>query len=101
MLEFSSWIEELELKDPTSMGRSYTCFRGINHQTAARLDSFLYSMEWEENFKSIRLRILPRVASDQCPIILECEHWEQRQPYFKFENWWLKVEGFKDMVQDW
>jgi len=44
---------------------------------------------------------MPRVTSGHSPIILECGDWEQRHSYFKFENWWLKVEGFNEMVQEW
>ncbi|KAG5631742.1 hypothetical protein H5410_003459 [Solanum commersonii] len=50
----------------------------------------------EGNFKSIKQRTLPMIGSDHCPIFLECGNLEHRQTYFKFENWWLKVEVFKD-----
>ncbi|KAF3625972.1 ATP-dependent zinc metalloprotease FtsH [Capsicum annuum] len=80
---------------------AYSKLRGSNHQCNARLDRFLYSMEWEENFRNFRQRILPRATSDHNPIILECGIWEQRQSYFKFENWWLKVEGFNQLVHEW
>ncbi|KAG5631748.1 hypothetical protein H5410_003465 [Solanum commersonii] len=58
-------------------------------------------MEWEECFKNIKQSILPRTVSDHNPVLLECGNWEHRQSYFKFENWWLKVDGFKEMVQGW
>jgi len=44
---------------------------------------------------------MPRVISDHNPVMLQCGDWEQRKAYFKFENWWLNVEGFKDLVQNW
>ncbi|KAG5575495.1 hypothetical protein H5410_055629 [Solanum commersonii] len=54
MSDFSRWIEEMELHDPHLNGGKFSWFRGINHPSAARLDRFLYSMEWEEKFKNIR-----------------------------------------------
>lgn len=26
--------------------------------------------------------------------------WEWKKSYFKFESWWLEVEGFKDKVKE-
>lgn len=86
MAKFSRWIEDLELHDPTLIGGKYTWFRGVNQLNNARLDRFLFASEWEENFKKIRQRIMPRVTLDHNPIILECGNWEKRNPYFKFED---------------
>lgn len=33
--------------------------------------------------------------------MFEYGNWEHKISYFKFENWWLNVEGFNDMVQRW
>ncbi|KAG5599567.1 hypothetical protein H5410_030937 [Solanum commersonii] len=101
MADFSKWIEDLELHDPILIGGKYTWVRGLNHQSNARLDGFLYLTEWEESFKNIRQRIMPRVTSDHNPILLECGDREKRNSYFKFENWWLKVEGFNELVREW
>ncbi|WMV37218.1 hypothetical protein MTR67_030603 [Solanum verrucosum] len=101
MTDFSKWIEDLELHDPEQFGGKYTWFRGSYHRSVARLDRFLYSMEWEECFKNIKQSILPRTVSDHSPVLLERGNWEHRQSYFKFENWWLKVDGFKELVQGW
>uniref|UniRef100_A0A0V0IFJ2 Putative ovule protein n=1 Tax=Solanum chacoense TaxID=4108 RepID=A0A0V0IFJ2_SOLCH len=101
MTDFSRWIEDMELHDPCLRGGNFTWFRGPNQHSAARLDRFLYSTEWDEQFRNIRQQIMPRVISDHSPIMLQCGDWEQRKPYFKFENWWTNVEGFKELIQDW
>lgn len=44
---------------------------------------------------------LPRVLSDHKPILLECGDWEATPSYFKFENMWLQVVGFLEMVRNW
>ncbi|PHU02590.1 hypothetical protein BC332_27841 [Capsicum chinense] len=35
-------------------------------------------------------------GSDHSTLILECRKWEKSNSYFKFENWWLQIENFKD-----
>ncbi|KAH0722003.1 hypothetical protein KY289_005047 [Solanum tuberosum] len=68
MTDFSRWIEDMELHDPCLRGGIFTWFRGPNHHSAARLDRFLCSTEWEEQFRNIRQTIMPRVISDHCPL---------------------------------
>lgn len=89
----------MELHDPHLNGGIFTWFKGASHHSVARLDRFLYSMEWEELFRSIIQQIMLRVISDHNPIILQCKDWEQRKSYFKFENRLFNVEGFKDLTQ--
>lgn len=52
-------------------------------------------------FRNIRQQISHRVISNHKPVILQCGDWEQRKSYFKFENWWLNVQSFKDLIQNW
>lgn len=101
MSDFSKWIEDMELHDTHLNGGKYTLFRGINHPSAARLDRFLFCMGWDETFKNISQRLLPRITSDHCPVVLECGNWENKRSNFKFENWWLKVEGFNELIHGW
>ncbi|CAN4121992.1 unnamed protein product [Withania somnifera] len=92
MLDLSRWIEEMELHDPHLNGGNFSWYRGIKHPSAARLEKFLFSLGWEERFKNIRQKLLPKVLSDHCRILLECVNWKKKRANFKFENWWLKVE---------
>jgi len=45
--------------------------------------------------------MLPRIGSDHNPIMLECEDLNLKKSYFKFEQLWLRVEGFSDKVKEW
>ncbi|XP_049345444.1 uncharacterized protein LOC125809948 [Solanum verrucosum] len=69
MADFSSWIEDMELHDPHLNGGTFTWYKGAGHDSAARLDRFLYSIEWEVQFRNIRQQIMPRVISDHNPVI--------------------------------
>jgi len=101
MAEFSDCINDLELVDPPLSGGSYTWRRGESQNSASRIDRFLYSPEWEDRFSQVKQTLLPRLGSDHNPILLSCGDWEFKKSYFKFENWWLEVEGFRERVKEW
>jgi hypothetical protein len=41
------------------------------------------------------------VCSDHFPVLLDCGDFQRGSRYFKFENMWLKSEGFVDRVKQW
>ncbi|WMV36518.1 hypothetical protein MTR67_036414 [Solanum verrucosum] len=101
MSDFSSCINELELVDPPLFGGPYTWRGGENQKNASRIDRFLYSFPWDEMFTQIRQSTLPSLGSDHNPIVLICGDEVFKKSYFKFEKWWLNVEGFRDKVKEW
>ena len=52
-------------------------------------------------FPTILQKRLPRILFDHFPIILECGDFSRGRRPFRFENMWLKAEGFKERVQRW
>jgi len=46
-------------------------------------------------------RRLTRLFSDHFPLLLDCGTSRGRNRYFKFENMWLKYEGFVEQVKKW
>ena len=46
-------------------------------------------------------RVLPWVVSDHCPHLVLVGSVNKGRSAFKFENMWLKEEGFVEMVQQW
>ncbi|XP_075088318.1 uncharacterized protein LOC142170330 [Nicotiana tabacum] len=95
--EFNKTIQDLSLLDLPLHGDEFTWYRSIDNQCASRLDRFLISERWDEPFKFIKQRTLPRVTSDHCPIILECGEWNKGKSYFKFENMWCEHKDFVTM----
>lgn len=101
MKDFSKFIEEMDLIDLPLSGGNFTWARGNRHEISSRLDRFLISSEWDEEFRNIKQSMLPRITSDHIPIELQCGNWEPNRSYFKFENWWPEVEGFNELVKNW
>ncbi|RVW66741.1 hypothetical protein CK203_063541 [Vitis vinifera] len=72
MRRFAQVMDDLELIDLPLQGGSFTWSGGLHNQAWARLDRFLVSPRWLD----------------------------QRGPSpFRFENMWLRVEGFKDLEE--
>lgn len=86
MIEFSNFIEEVELFDPSLLGGVFTWTRSNNSHIAYRLDRFLFSSDWDENFRNIRQSVLPKPVSEHTPILLNCGDGENSKSYFKFQN---------------
>jgi len=67
----------------------------------SHIDRTLVFVDWEDHFGNVSQRVLPRVISDHCPILVESSVVGRGHGAFKFENMWLKVKGFVEKVQQW
>nr|CAN71342.1 hypothetical protein VITISV_002439 [Vitis vinifera] len=101
MREFSGFIDEFELVDPPLGGGAFTWSAGEGGSLKARLDRFLFSGDWEELVSGAMQMLLPRPVFDHCPILLDCGGMRTGKNPFRFENMWLKVEGFMDKMKEW
>ena len=72
-----------------------------SNQRMSRLDIFLVSADWESQFSNVIQRTLPRPVFDHCPVLLDNDGIKTGSSPFRFENMWLKVEGFKDLLRGW
>ncbi|RVW37305.1 LINE-1 reverse transcriptase-like [Vitis vinifera] len=86
---------------PSLARGEFTWSGGLNNQSWARLDRFLVSPSWLDKFSGAIQRRLPRPVSDHFPILLEGGGLRRGPSPFRFENMWLKVEGFLDLVRGW
>ncbi|WKA01533.1 hypothetical protein VitviT2T_019813 [Vitis vinifera] len=101
MRRFLEIIEDLELRDLPLHGGFFTWNGGLNNQSHSRIDQFLVSNEWEGHFSKAVQSVLPKSISDHFPILLDGGGVRGGPMPFRFENMWLKKEGFKENVQTW
>ena len=98
MEKFSEFIEDLKLIDLPLEGGSYTWSSGTDQSSMSRIERVLVSHEWKQHFPNVFQRILPRIFSDHFPILLEAGGMARGKSPFRFENMWLKMDGFVDRV---
>ncbi|RVW29756.1 hypothetical protein CK203_089329 [Vitis vinifera] len=101
MRKFAEIVDDLGLVNLPLQGGEFTWNGGQNNQTWARLDRFVVSPSWIDQFSGINQCRLPRPVSDHFPITLVGGGIRRGPTPFRFENIWLKVEGFKDLVHSW
>lgn len=58
-----------------------------------------YSTDFNSVFLLANLKALARKPSDHVPILWESgDDSVKMKPRFKFENWWIREEGFQEIV---
>ncbi|KAJ9671525.1 hypothetical protein PVL29_025297 [Vitis rotundifolia] len=101
MRRFAQVANDLDLLDLPLQGGLFSWSGGRNNQSWARLDRFLVSQSWLDLFKGVVQCRLPRPTSDHFPILLKGGGLSRGPSSFRFENMWLKTEGFKELLRDW
>ncbi|RVW85327.1 putative ribonuclease H protein [Vitis vinifera] len=101
MRRFAQVMDDLELVDLPLQGGSFTWSGGLYNQAWARLDRFLVSPRWLDQFSNVTQKRLSRPISDHFPITIEGGGKRRGPSPFRFENMWLRVEGFKDLLRSW
>lgn len=101
MRRFAQIVDDLELIDLPLQGGVFSWSGGRNNQAWARLDRYLVTQDWLDKFCGVVQCRLPRPISDHFPIMLKGGGLRRGPSPFRFENMWLKVDGFKDLLREW
>jgi hypothetical protein len=96
--DFADFVSEQGLMDLPMAGGESTWSNSLSW---SRLDRFLVSPEWEFSYPGLLQKKLLRVCSDHAPILLDSACLLSGKRAFKFENMWLKEEGFVEKVRSW
>ncbi|PNY13834.1 cysteine-rich receptor-like protein kinase [Trifolium pratense] len=94
---FNSFIEDAALSDLPLCGRRFTWYRG-DGVSMSRLDRFLLSEVWCQNWPNCLQIALPRGLSDHCPIVLSVdeENWGPK-PFHMLRSW-SDMPRYKEFV---
>jgi mannosylglycoprotein endo-beta-mannosidase len=96
---FNDWINKFDLIELKSAGRLYTWGNNQDNLIMAALDRVFVTTCWEKMFPSVSVKTLPRIGSDHTPLLFDTGAFTAPvEKQFRFEKWWLHVEGFKDLV---
>ncbi|KAG6626954.1 hypothetical protein CIPAW_15G089100 [Carya illinoinensis] len=98
MADFSTLLFELDLMDLPLAGGDFTWSNG---RAWSSLDRFVVSSSWETHFPTLCQKRLPRLCSYHFPLLLDCGGLSEGRRYFKFENMWLKADGFTEKISSW
>ena len=79
----------------------FTWSGGFNNRLKSRIDWFLISEDWEVHFQGAIQFVLARPVSDHFIILLDGGGMRKGSMPFRFENMWLKEEGFKEVLRKW
>ncbi|RVX18912.1 hypothetical protein CK203_007153 [Vitis vinifera] len=98
MMRFAYIIGDLGLVDFPLQRGVFTWSGGLNNQSWARLDRFLVSPSWLDQFNGVLQRRLPRPVSDHFPLLLEGGELRRGPSPFRFENMWLKEQEVREGI---
>lgn len=94
------FISAQSLIDPHLNGATFTWSNKQEDPLMSRLDRFMFSSCWEDQYDMVRQLAIPNMTSDHCPILLNYEEYKHGPSPFRFEFMWLEVEGFKAQIAD-
>ena len=98
MNDFSEFIFSLGLMDIPLEGGKFTWSNNWEIPAMSCIDQFIFSGEWEDRYPTFVQKRLPKLLLDHFPILLESGKFMRGKRPFRFENMWLKAEGFGRMV---
>ena len=83
MRRFAQVMNDLELVDLPLQGGTFTWSGGFQNQAWARLDRFMVSPSWLDQFRNVTQKRLSRPISDHFPIIIEGGWYKKRSSTFQ------------------
>jgi hypothetical protein len=100
MSRFRAFVENHELRDIYMHGRLFTWSNERQTPTMSKLDRALVSIDWQIMYPDSLLQALSSSISDHTPLHLSLNAGHRPKKRFKFEMFWLKLDGFDDVVKE-
>ena len=100
MNSFRQFIDELELQELHLKGHLFTWSNEREHLTLERLDRVFVSDDWATNFPDHDLSAMASEYSDHAPLLLRTNCVLPHLKRFRFENYWLRCDGYLQVVEE-
>lgn len=99
MFIFNEIIGHLGLLELPIKGRSFTWSNMQDSPLLEQLDWFLTSANWISSYPLTQVLPLAKTASDHVPCVVTFNTSIRKCNLFRFENYWIEMEGFMECVQ--
>ncbi|KAJ0492289.1 putative RNA-directed DNA polymerase [Helianthus annuus] len=96
---FNAFIFEADLIEFDIRGRCFT-WQSEKGNKLSKLDRFLVNLDFFNKWPEAHVQALPRLWSDQCPIVLSTKPINFGARPFRVFNSWLGKEGFTEVVEE-
>jgi hypothetical protein len=98
--KFRAARDFLALKDIRMDGRRFTWSNAQADPVLTKIDHVFCTADWDALFPDAHLQAITSACSDHAPLFLQGAVSTNRKPSFKFEEFWLRMQGFKDTVSE-
>lgn len=99
MRRFRRAIDDMSISELYLHGRLYTWSNERRRPTMERIDRAFATVQWLEDFSNHHLRALSTDSSDHAPLLLQLCTTPWAKPRFRFEPFWVRIEGFEETVR--
>jgi hypothetical protein len=98
MLLFNSIIQHLDLEEIPLKGRAFSWSNMQLDPLLEKLDWIFTSSEWTSTYPDTMAIPLAKLSSDHIPIQVKIGNAITRANIFRFEEFWLDIDGFGELV---
>ena len=98
--KFQAARDFLQLKDMRLGGRRFTWSNAQADPVLTKIDHVFFSDEWDLIFPDTHLQAIGSACSDHAPLLLQGYVNAPRKTSFKFEEFWMRMPGFKETVAE-
>jgi exonuclease III len=98
--KFRAARDFLVLKDMRMDGRRFTWSNAQADPVLTKIDHVFCTADWDALFPDAHLQAITSACSDHAPFFLQGSVASPRKQSFKFEEFWLRMQGFKETVSE-
>jgi hypothetical protein len=98
LTRFRDTLNACDLKDIHLQNRKFTWSNEQDSPTMSRIDAFFSNEAWDLTHDDHVLHALSSSLSDHCPLLLASCHGPKKPHSFRFEEFWVDIPGFFDVV---